>query len=141
MYRIEYITNKIICGDCLEVMKEMPDECVDLIVTDTPYGYDQFGINIPTKFIGGDYYDCIPLEDGRYVFIMADVSGKGIAASLLVSTLHASAHAYFDGPFDLESTVKKLNEVVFDATPIDRYITAVFSVLDPVYPLNYLPKY
>jgi sigma-B regulation protein RsbU (phosphoserine phosphatase) len=94
-------------------------------------GYDQFGINIPTKFIGGDYYDCIPLQDGRYVFIMADVSGKGVAASLLVSTLHASAHAYFSGPFELESVVKKLNEVIFDTTPIDRYITAVFSVLDP----------
>jgi len=51
-------------------------------------GYDQYGINIPTKFIGGDFYDCIPLADGRFVLIMADVSGKGIAASLLVSTLH-----------------------------------------------------
>jgi sigma-B regulation protein RsbU (phosphoserine phosphatase) len=94
-------------------------------------GYDQYGINIPTKFIGGDYYDCIPLDDGRYVFIMADVSGKGIAASLLVSTLHASAHAYFNGPFELESIVKKLNEIIYDAATIDKYITAVFSVLDP----------
>ncbi|UCF65215.1 MAG: PP2C family protein-serine/threonine phosphatase [bacterium] len=94
-------------------------------------GYDQYGINIPTKFIGGDYYDCIPLPDGRFVFIMADVSGKGIAASLLVSTLHASAHAFLSGPFELESLVAKLNEVIFDAATIDKYITAVFSVLDP----------
>jgi sigma-B regulation protein RsbU (phosphoserine phosphatase) len=93
-------------------------------------GYDQYGINIPTKFIGGDFYDCIPLNDGRFVFIMADVSGKGIAASLLVSTLHASAHAYLNGPFELESLVKKLNEVIFDAATIDKYITAVFAVLD-----------
>ena len=71
-------------------------------------GYDQFGVNIPTKFIGGDYYDCIPLKDGRYVFIMADVSGKGVSAGLLVSTLHASAHAYLDGTFELESLVQKL---------------------------------
>lgn len=94
-------------------------------------GYDQYGINIPTKFIGGDFYDCIPLNDGRFVFIMADVSGKGIAASLLVSTLHASAHAYLNGPFELESLVKKLNEVIYDAATIDKYITAVFAVLDP----------
>jgi sigma-B regulation protein RsbU (phosphoserine phosphatase) len=94
-------------------------------------GYDQFGINIPTKFIGGDYYDCIPLKDGRYVFIMADVSGKGIAASLLVSTLHASANAYLNGPFELESLVQKLNEVVYEAATIDKFITAVFSVLNP----------
>lgn len=94
-------------------------------------GWDQCGINIPTKFIGGDYYDCIPLKDGRYMFIMADVSGKGVAAGLLVSTLHASAHAYLDGPFELEILVQKLNKVIYDAATIDKYITAVFAVLDP----------
>ena len=95
-------------------------------------GYDLYGINIPTKSIGGDYYDCIPLKDGRFLLIMADVSGKGIAASLLVSTLHASVHAYIDGPFTLVSLVQKLNEVIYDAATIDKYLTAVFAILDPV---------
>ncbi len=94
-------------------------------------GYDHFAVNIPTKFIGGDYYDCIALDDGRYVFIMADVSGKGVAAGLLVSTLQASAHAYVDGPFELELLVHKLNEVVHNAATLEKYITAVFAVLDP----------
>jgi len=93
--------------------------------------YDLFGKNIPTKFIGGDYYDCIPLKDGRFMFIMADVSGKGVAAGLLVSTLHASVHAYLDGPFDFELLVQKLNEVIHDAATMEKYITAVFAVLDP----------
>ena len=94
-------------------------------------GYDQYGINIPTKFIGGDYYDCIELKDGRFMFIMADVSGKGVAAGLLVSTLQASAHAYLDSPFEITSLVQKLNEVIHDAATIEKYITAVFAVLDP----------
>ncbi len=94
-------------------------------------GYDQCGVNIPTKFIGGDYYDCIALKDGRYMFIMADVSGKGVAAGLLVSTLQASAHAYLDGPFEIEALVQKLNEVIHDAATIDKYITAVFAILEP----------
>lgn len=94
-------------------------------------GYDICGVNIPTKFIGGDYYDCIPLKDGRFLFIMADVSGKGVAAGLLVSTLHASAHAYLDAPFELESLVQKLNKVIYDAATIDKYITAVFALLNP----------
>ncbi len=94
-------------------------------------GYDQFGINIPTKFIGGDYYDCIPLKDGRFMFIMADVSGKGVAAGLLVSTLHASVHAYLNGPFHLKELVHNLNKVVCDAAKDERFITAVFAVLDP----------
>jgi len=94
-------------------------------------GYDQFGINIPTKFIGGDYYDCIALPDGRYMFIMADVSGKGVAAGLLVSTLHASVHAYIDSPFELAKLVAKLNEVIWSASTADKYITAFFALLDP----------
>jgi len=94
-------------------------------------GYDLYGINIPTKHVGGDYYDCIPLQDGRYMFIMADVSGKGVSAALLVSTLHASVHAYLNGPFELETLVQKLNQVIYQASTIDKYITAVFSILNP----------
>ena len=94
-------------------------------------GYDHFGINIPTKFIGGDYYDCIPLNDGRFMFIMADVSGKGVAAGLLVSTLHASVHAYMDNPFELPSLVTKLNEVIWNSSTLEKYITAFFTVLEP----------
>jgi serine phosphatase RsbU (regulator of sigma subunit) len=94
-------------------------------------GYDQCGNNIPTKFIGGDFYDCIPLKDGRYMFIMADVSGKGVAAGLLVSTLHASVHAFIDSPFELASLVQKLNTVIYEASTIEKYLTAFFALLDP----------
>lgn len=94
-------------------------------------GYDQCGINIPTKFIGGDFYDCISLEDGRYMFIMADVSGKGVAAGLLVSTLHAAVHGFINTPFDLADLVQKLNEIIFDASTIEKYITAFFVLLEP----------
>jgi len=94
-------------------------------------GYDQCGINIPTKFIGGDFYDCIPLKDGRFLFIMADVSGKGVAAGLLVNTLHASVHAFLESPFELAGLVQKLNEIIFDSSTTDKYITAFFGMLDP----------
>ncbi|KAA3614835.1 MAG: serine/threonine-protein phosphatase [Calditrichaeota bacterium] len=94
-------------------------------------GYDQCGINIPTKFIGGDFYDCIPLQDGRYMFIMADVSGKGVAAGLLVSTLHASVHAYLDHPFELAALVQNLNTIIWDSSTLDKYITAFFAVIEP----------
>lgn len=94
-------------------------------------GYDQCGVNIPTKFVGGDYYDCIPLKDGRFMFIMADVSGKGVAAGLLVSTLHASVHAYIDGSFELPALVQKLNKIIWNSSTLDKYITAFFALLDP----------
>ncbi len=50
-------------------------------------GYDLAGINIPSKEVGGDYYNCVDLGSGKYAFIIADVAGKGIGAALLVSTL------------------------------------------------------
>ena len=65
------------------------------------------------------------------MFIMADVSGKGVAAGLLVSTLHASVHAYIDNPFELASLVQKLNEVIWNSSTLEKYITAFFALLDP----------
>jgi sigma-B regulation protein RsbU (phosphoserine phosphatase) len=94
-------------------------------------GYDIAGINIPSKQVGGDYYDCFILKDGRYALVMADVSGKGISAALLVSTLQASLHAYLDSPFKLTNLVQKLNVVIFEAATIEKYITAFFAILNP----------
>ncbi|MEJ2542790.1 MAG: PP2C family protein-serine/threonine phosphatase [Calditrichaceae bacterium] len=94
-------------------------------------GYDLAGINIASKQVGGDYYDCFALKDGRYALVMADVSGKGIPAGLLVSTLQASLHAYLDSPFKLTDLVQKLNVVIFKAATIEKYITAFFAILDP----------
>lgn len=94
-------------------------------------GYDLAGINIPTKYVGGDYYDCIPLKDGRYALVIADVSGKGIPAALLVSTFQASLHAYLDSPFELADLVQKLNVVIYNSSTMEKYITAFFAILDP----------
>ena len=40
MINIEDITNKIICADCMDILKQLPDKCVDLVLTDPPYGMD-----------------------------------------------------------------------------------------------------
>jgi len=94
-------------------------------------GYDLYGINIPTKEVGGDFYDCMPLPDGRFALIIADVSGKGIPASLLVNSFHAALHSFFENDFDLSGMVQKLNRVIFHASPMNKFITAFFAVLDP----------
>lgn len=85
---------------------------------------------IPCKTIGGDYYDVITLDEDTYVFVVADVSGKGIPAALLVSTLHASLHAYVLTSLSLPELVQKLNAVVYKNTPSERYITFFISVLN-----------
>jgi serine phosphatase RsbU (regulator of sigma subunit) len=94
-------------------------------------GYDSAGINIPSKSVGGDYYDCIPLSDGRYALVIADVAGKGIPAALLVSTLHAYLSAYLESGMPLVDLSARLNRMIHRASTDDKFITAFFALLDP----------
>lgn len=94
-------------------------------------GYEIDAIARPTRLVGGDYYDFFLLEDGRTALIIADVSGKGVPAALLVSTLHASLHAYIHNQTDLARLASDLNEVVYDHTEAERYITSFMGILDP----------
>jgi sigma-B regulation protein RsbU (phosphoserine phosphatase) len=92
--------------------------------------YDLDAAAIPCKSVGGDYYDIIQLDPHRYVMVVADVSGKGVPAALLVSTLQASLHAYIQMGGELDELVKRLNAVVFKNTSSERFITLFASVLD-----------
>lgn len=94
-------------------------------------GYDIFGINIPSKSVGGDYYDCIPIGDGRYALTVADVSGKGVPAALLVSSFHAYLGGYLEGRMPIVQLAQKLNNAIYRASTDDKFITAFFAVLTP----------
>lgn len=94
-------------------------------------GYDIAGTNIPTKFVGGDYYDCIPLQDGRYALVMADVAGKGVPAALLVSSFHAYLSAYLEGSISLLDLTKRLNAAIYKTSTEERYITAALGLFTP----------
>ncbi len=93
-------------------------------------GYEIAGINIPTRFVGGDYFDCIALPDNKYALVIADVSGKGVPASLLVSSLHASLSAYLESGIPLNELAGRLNKVIYNASTEDKYITFYTGILD-----------
>lgn len=95
-------------------------------------GYDIAGTNIPTKFVGGDYYDCIPIGDGRYALIMADVAGKGVPAALLVSSFHAYLSAYLETNLSLLELTDRLNTAMYQASTEERYITAAMALFNPL---------
>jgi len=94
-------------------------------------GYDLFGTNIPSKSVGGDYYNCIPLHDGRFALIIADVAGKGVPAALLVSSLHAYLSAYLEGSFAMTRLAARLNKVLYNDSTADKFVTAFFAILTP----------
>lgn len=93
-------------------------------------GYQIDAVAVPSKTIGGDYYDVIPIDDDSFVLVVADVSGKGIPASLLVSTLNAALYAYIQTSLSLSDLVQKLNAIVYRNTPPERYITFFISILN-----------
>lgn len=93
-------------------------------------GYDLAGINIPSREVGGDYYDCFDLSKGKYALIIADVAGKGIGAALLVSTLNAALNSYLQFDIPLTEMAERLNKLIYKSSPSDKYITFFIAVLD-----------
>jgi len=78
---------------------------------------------LPHQEVGGDYYDYIPLNENEFVFSMADVSGKGIPAALLMSNFQANVHAHLDTSTSLSQLVKLLNTKVFQSAQGEKFIT------------------
>lgn len=94
-------------------------------------GYELQGISFPCYEIGGDYYDFIEREDGRLVIALGDVSGKGTAAALLMSSLHAAIHAQSASHDSLVATISAVNRYLADNIPANRFVTLFYAELDP----------
>ena len=95
-------------------------------------GYELQGISFPCYEIGGDYYDFIEREDGRLVIALGDVSGKGTAAALLMSSLHAAVHAQSASHDSLVDTISAVNRYLADNIPANRFVTLFYAELNPV---------
>ncbi|MEZ4740578.1 MAG: PP2C family protein-serine/threonine phosphatase [Flavobacteriales bacterium] len=84
----------------------------------------------PHSEVGGDYYDLIPLDNDRYVACVADVSGKGIAAALLMSNFQANLTALAVHATDLKALVTDLNAKVQANARGERFITLFIGIID-----------
>jgi sigma-B regulation protein RsbU (phosphoserine phosphatase) len=80
--------------------------------------------------VGGDYYDFIPLPAGRLAMVIADVSGKGTPASLMMASVHASLQAMAGSAAPVR-LLERLNRFLYDNTEASRYVTLFYGELDP----------
>jgi len=79
---------------------------------------------IPRHAIGGDYYDFIPLGDEEYIICIADVSGKGISAALLMANFQATIRTLFKYQrFEMTFLMEELNKKVMKSTKGEKFIT------------------
>lgn len=94
-------------------------------------GYEFQGISFSCYEIGGDYYDFIERHDGKMLIALGDVSGKGTAAALLMSSVHAAIHAQVSAKSSLDQTISSVNRYLAENTPANRFVTMFAAELDP----------
>ena len=97
----------------------------------TVEGLDIAATTVPSRAVGGDYYDFIKYPDGRVAMMVGDVAGKGMPASLLMSSLQARVHVVFEEPDDLAKKLTRLNKSTCANCPDNRFITFFTCIADP----------
>ncbi len=94
-------------------------------------GFETVGFSRPANTVGGDFYDILPLEDGRVVVTVGDVAGKGSPAALLMALLLAMMRTLVDEKLEPAELVTRLNVQVSRHAPGSRFITLFYAVFDP----------
>ncbi len=91
---------------------------------------DITGSNVPCYQVGGDYFDFIELDSKRLGIVIADVSGKGVGASLLMASLRACLHSEVDSGCSLEKMALRLNDFVHKSSSTNCFITFFYCEYD-----------
>jgi sigma-B regulation protein RsbU (phosphoserine phosphatase) len=104
-----------------------------LLPKSSPYipGFAISGRSVPARAVGGDWYDFIPFPDGRWGIVLADVSGKGTAAALLMSATRGMLRSLAEACCAPSEVLTRLNQLLVDDFPAGKFVTMVYAVLDP----------
>ena len=94
----------------------------------TAPGVEVAALAMSSLEVGGDYYDVIELHDNRLLLIIADVTGKGVPAALLMSNIQACTHTMLPMDLTLEEVTGHMNRVIFNNTSYDKFITAFSGI-------------
>lgn len=94
-------------------------------------GFAVSGLSIPAGLVGGDWFDFIPLSEGRWGLVLADVSGKGTAAALLMSATRGMLRSLAQTGSGPAEVLTRLNKLMIDDFPSGRFVTMVYAEFDP----------
>ena len=94
-------------------------------------GFCVSGLSIPAGSVGGDWYDFIPLPEGRWGLVLADVSGKGTAAALLMSATRGMLRSLAQTGSGPAEVLTRLNNMMIEDFPSGRFVTMVYAEFDP----------
>ena len=92
--------------------------------------FDIAGANFSSDLVGGDYYDFVRIADNHLGIVVGDVSGKGIAAALIMASFRASLIAEVRNNYAIRTIIAKVNRLLWESIEADRFVTALYGVLD-----------
>ncbi len=96
----------------------------------TVSGFDITGTSLPSQQVGGDYFDFLNIGNGQLGIAIADVSGKGIPAALLMANLQASLHAQVFHPGKVADVAYRINNLLYRSTDAHMFVTFFYGILD-----------
>jgi len=94
-------------------------------------GYEVAALSVPARVVGGDFYDYLPLRDGRTAFLVADVAGKGVSAGLVMAAARSAARSAFGFTSSPREALAALNEQLLRDFDRTTFVTMLCMVLDP----------
>ena len=104
-----------------------------LLPADSPdiEGFELLGVCSPCEAVGGDSYDFIELDEGRWLITIADVVGHGVPAAMLMANLYATLRSHSQYDHELTSMVARVNDFIHRSTSTSQFITMFCGILDP----------
>jgi sigma-B regulation protein RsbU (phosphoserine phosphatase) len=106
----------------MELAREVQAKLIPSQLPTTPH-YELDGIYLPHYGVGGDYFDYIPFNDNEFAFCIADISGKGISAAILMSNFQANLQVLVRKRLEASHFIDLLNQAVINITKSERFIT------------------
>jgi sigma-B regulation protein RsbU (phosphoserine phosphatase) len=94
-------------------------------------GFDMYGTTMPIREVGGDYLDFIDSITDRLGLLVADVSGKGLAAALIMVSFRAYIHATVINELAMRVVMARVNRLIYETTEGERFITCFYGLIDP----------
>jgi serine phosphatase RsbU (regulator of sigma subunit) len=126
------VADRLSLKNDLEIAREIQQSMLPRAAFKAP-GIEAFGMTRPANTVGGDFYDIVPLPDGRVLLALGDVAGKGSPAALLMALLLAMMRTLIDEGLEGADLVTRLNvQIGRHSLPHSRFVTLFVSVLNPV---------
>jgi sigma-B regulation protein RsbU (phosphoserine phosphatase) len=93
-------------------------------------GFDVSAYNFPTEEVSGDYYDWVRIYEDQIGIVIADVSGKGVPAAILMAFLRASLRAASHIGYATHISMAKVNYLLWESIERNQFVTAIYGILD-----------